>query len=370
VKILSVVGTRPNFMKMAPIIAALRERAPQVRHVLVHTGQHYDARMSGSFFQDLQMPAPDHNLAVGSGSHAQMTAAVMTLLEPVLEAEKPDLVLVVGDVNSTLAAAITAKKLNMTVGHVEAGLRSGDMTMPEEINRLCVDAIADHLFTTDRLADENLLREGVAADRIHFVGNVMIDSLMAHLKVAEKLAYHTTLGLEAGTYGTLTLHRPANVEEPEKLDEILSAIATAVPDLPVVFPIHPRTRSRIEKFGFADRFVAEPGLPGIYLTDPLGYVEFLSLNRHARLVMTDSGGLQEETTILGVPCVTLRDNTERPITITQGTNRLGGTSRDGIIKAIGEAMALGLAHGKRPEKWDGHAAERIVDLVVSGLRKP
>ncbi len=367
-KILSVVGTRPNFMKMAPIIAALKVHAPDVRHVLVHTGQHYDDRMSGSFFEDLKMPAPDYNLAVGSGSHARQTAAVMIEIETVLEKEAPDLVLVVGDVNSTLAAALTAKKMNLKVGHVEAGLRSGDMTMPEEINRLCVDAIADYLFTTDTLADQNLLREGVAAGRIHFVGNVMIDSLLKHQRVAEGLAYYKQFGLERGAYGTLTLHRPANVEQPEKLAEILDAIRTAAPDLPVIFPIHPRTRSRVEQFGLARQFVARPGLPGIYLTDPLGYIEFLSLNGGARLVMTDSGGLQEETTILGVPCVTLRDNTERPITISQGTNRLGGTHRDGIIEAVGEALALVPGHGRHPEKWDGRAAERIVNLIVSGFR--
>jgi UDP-N-acetylglucosamine 2-epimerase (non-hydrolysing) len=355
-------------MKMAPIIGALQTRAPGVRHVLVHTGQHYDDRMSGSFFEDLKMPAPDHNLAVGSGSHARQTAAVMMALEPVLEQEAPDLVLVVGDVNSTLAAALVAKKMNLKVGHVEAGLRSGDMTMPEEINRLCVDAIADHLFTTDRLADQNLAREGVAPERIHFVGNVMIDSLLRHQRVAEKLAYRKHFGLEQGKYGTLTLHRPANVEQPEKLREILDAIATAVPDLPIIFPIHPRTRSRVEQFGLAKHFVERPGLPGIYLTDPLGYIEFLSLNGSARLVMTDSGGLQEETTILGVPCVTLRDNTERPITISEGTNRLGGTSRDGIIRAIGEAMQMAPGQGRHPERWDGRAAERIVNLIISDFR--
>jgi UDP-N-acetylglucosamine 2-epimerase (non-hydrolysing) len=366
-KILSVVGTRPNFMKIAPIIAALHRLAPQVRHVLVHTGQHYDERMSGSFFEDLKMPVPDHNLAVGSGSHAQQTASVMTAIEPVLLSERPDLVLVVGDVNSTLAAALTAKKLDFAVGHVEAGLRSRDMIMPEEINRLCVDAIADHLFTTDRLADQNLLNEGVAPERIHFVGNVMIDSLLAHRGVAEKLAYWTQLGLKPGGYGTLTLHRPANVEDRRQLAEILDGIEEAAAGLPIVFPVHPRTRSRLVEFGLAGRFVASAGMPGIYLTDPLGYIEFLSLNSQARLVMTDSGGLQEETTILGVPCVTLRDNTERPITISEGTNRLGGTKRGGIVKAIREALGESPSQSRHPERWDGRAAERIVRLIVSGF---
>jgi UDP-N-acetylglucosamine 2-epimerase (non-hydrolysing) len=368
-KILSVVGTRPNFMKVAPIVKALEPYRGRIRHTLVHTGQHYDERMSASFFEDLKMPKPDFNLEVGSGSHAQQTAAIMVKVEPVLLDIKPDLVIVVGDVNSTLACALTAKKLDLRVAHVEAGLRSFDMTMPEETNRLCTDAIADDLFTTDRIAGDNLRREGVADERIHFVGNVMIDSLMSHLALAERLSFHATMGVVPGAYATLTLHRPANVERPEKLAEILDAISESVPGLPVIFPIHPRTRARVEQFGFSHRFVDAAGKPGIFLTDPLGYIEFLSLNRHARLVLTDSGGLQEETTILGVPCVTLRDNTERPITVTEGTNRLGGTRREGIVKAIAEAMAMKPGEGRRPEKWDGRAAERIVEIIAGRLGK-
>ncbi len=352
-------------MKVAPIIKAIRAHPAAMTHVLVHTGQHYDERMSDSFFVDLGMPMPDHNLEVGSGSHAQQTAAVMTKIEPVLIAEKPDLVLVVGDVNSTLAATIAARKLNLRVGHVEAGLRSFDRTMPEEINRLCTDAIADDLFTTDRLANENLIREGVSEERIHFVGNVMIDSLLAHREVAARRAFHSTLGLEKRGYATLTLHRPSNVEHADKLAEIVDAIRAALPGMPIIFPVHPRTRARIVEFGLLDRFVDNAGAPGIFLTEPLGYIEFLSLNGEARIVLTDSGGLQEETTILGVPCVTIRENTERPITVIEGTNRLAGTSRHGIMTAIAEAMAIQPGQARKPDKWDGQAAKRIVEIIAA-----
>jgi UDP-N-acetylglucosamine 2-epimerase (non-hydrolysing) len=354
-------------MKVAPIAKALAARGAAFEHVLVHTGQHYDARMSDSFFADLKMPAPDYHLGVGSGSHAQQTAAVMVGIEPILSEVRPDIVIVVGDVNSTMAAAITARKLGLRVAHVEAGLRSGDMTMPEEINRLCTDAICDDLFITDRIAGENLRREGVPDSRIHLVGNVMIDSLMAQLKAADALAYHRTLALEPGGYATLTLHRPSNVEDPAKLAEILGAIADALPDLPVIFPVHPRTRARIRDFGLEDRFTDSPAKPGLHLIEPLGYREFLGLNRNARLVVTDSGGLQEETTILGVPCVTVRDNTERPITIEQGTNHLAGTRRAGVMAAIEAALRRGQALRPAPEYWDGRAAERIVDIIAGLL---
>jgi len=363
-KILSVVGTRPNFMKVAPIIKALDRKRPLFQHTLVHTGQHYDERMSASFFEDLKMPKPDFELGVGSGSHAQQTAAVMTKIEPVLLGIMPDLVIVVGDVNSTLACALTARKLNLTVAHVEAGLRSFDMTMPEEINRLCTDTISDILFTTDVLANENLYREGAAKDKVHFVGNVMIDSLLSQIKVAERLAFHNTLGVQPGSYATLTLHRPSNVDDATKLTEIIDTISAAMPDILVVFPIHPRTRKRVDEFGLTGRFTDSPAKPGIFLVEPLGYLEFLSLNQRARLVLTDSGGLQEETTILGIPCVTLRENTERPITVTDGTNRLAGTTRSGIMSAIKEALSSKTGSARHPEKWDGHAAERIVDVIV------
>ena len=363
-KILSVVGTRPNFIKVAPIVAALNARPDRARHYLVHTGQHYDAGLSDSFFESLSLPQPDVNLGVGSGTHAEQTGRVMMALEPVFQEIRPDRVIVVGDVNSTLAAAITAKKLALRVVHVEAGLRSFDMTMPEEINRRCIDAIADDLFTTDRFANENLQREGIPADRTHFVGNVMIDSLLAHCDAAASLRFHEKLGLQANCYGVLTLHRPSNVEDRDTLAGILEAIVDAAGDLPVVFPVHPRTRTRIERFGLGGRFVRQAGKPGLFLIDPLDYVDFLSLNMSARLVLTDSGGLQEETTILGVPCVTLRTTTERPITVSEGTNRLAGTSREGILVAVAAALNGPAYLERRPEKWDGHAAERIVDAIL------
>jgi len=355
-------------MKIAPIIKAMAARPSMFDHVLVHTGQHYDEQMSKSFFNDLGMPQPDFDLGVGSGSHAVQTAAVMTKIEPVLTQIAPDLVIVVGDVNSTLAAALTAKKLGLRVAHVEAGLRSFDMTMPEEINRLCTDAIADDLFTTDRFANANLKREGVTDSRIHFVGNVMIDSLLAHVDVAQKLAFHTGLALKPGAYATLTMHRPANVERPEKLAEILDAILAGLPQMPIIFPVHPRTRARIAEFALGGRFVDSPGKPGIFLTAPLGYIEFLSLNSRAKLVLTDSGGLQEETTILGIPCITLRENTERPITIEEGTNHLAGTDRAGILAAIAVVQTSPTKTARRPEKWDGKAAERIVEIIAPAGR--
>jgi UDP-N-acetylglucosamine 2-epimerase (non-hydrolysing) len=364
-KILSIVGARPNFMKVAPIISALESRPNRAQHYLVHTGQHYDDGMSGSFFEALRLPKPDINLGIGSGSHAEQTGRVMMALEPILRDIRPDLVVVVGDVNSTLAGALTAKKLMLRVAHVEAGLRSFDMAMPEEINRLCTDAIADDLFTTDRLANENLKREGIAEARIHFVGNVMIDSLFAHRDIAKTLRYHEKFGLEPGRYGVLTMHRPSNVEDRDTLAAILDAITDAVGDLPVIFPIHPRTRSRVEQFSLGDRFVESAGKPGIFLTEPLGYVEFLSLNCSARLVLTDSGGLQEETTILGVPCVTLRTTTERPITVSEGTNRIAGNSRDGILAAVAAALKDPVRTKRQPEKWDGKAAGRIVETILN-----
>ena len=363
-RIVTVVGARPNFMKAAPILRALRRYDGRFQLRLVHTGQHYDENMSGSFFQDLDMPAPDINLEVGPGTHAQQTAVVMMRLEPILLDFKPDLMIVVGDVNSTLAAALTAKKLGIRVAHVEAGLRSFDMSMPEEINRLCTDAIADDLFTTDRLADANLLREGVSPERIHFVGNVMIDLLFACREIAVNARAHERLGVEQGQYATLTLHRPSNVDSREKLSEILSAITEAT-EFPIVFPVHPRTRRRVEDFGFQHFFIEKPNRPGIWMTGPLRYIDFLSLNMSAQLALTDSGGIQEETTILGVPCVTLRENTERPITVSEGTNRLGGTSGKSIVEAIRAALSQCTSDIRCPEKWDGKAAERIAQFIAA-----
>ncbi len=364
IRVLSIVGARPNFMKVAPIAKALAARPGVFEHLLVHTGQHYDARMSDAFFSDLNMPEPNYHLGVGSGSHAEQTAAVMVKLEPILMETRPDLLMVVGDVNSTLAAAITAKKLGLKVAHAEAGLRSYDMGMPEEINRRCVDAISDELFTTDRIASKTLIGEGVAEAQIHFVGNLMIDSLLAHLPAAEALAHWRTMGLTPRGYATLTLHRPSNVEDRKSLGGLLEAVRDAAGDLPVIFPIHPRTRARVEAFGLGHLFRDAPDGGGLFATEPLGYREFLSLNQSARAVITDSGGLQEEACVLGVPCVTVRENTERPITVSEGTNRLAGVRPDAVRAAIREALAETPGAGRRPEKWDGGAAERIADIIA------
>lgn len=364
-KVINVVGARPNFMKMAPIVEAMNCYPESFDHRLVHTGQHYDERMSRSFFDALGMPKPDFDLEVGSGSHAEQTAKVMMAFEQVCLDLRPDLVVVVGDVNSTLACTLTAKKLGIKVAHVEAGLRSRDMTMPEEINRLCTDALSDYLFTTDLIAGENLKSEGVSEERIHFVGNVMIDTLSKHLPLALELSLMREYGLEQGGYATLTLHRPSNVDDPETLGEIMSALEEISRELPVVFPMHPRTRKMIEKFDYG-RFLSS-GMPvrGIWVTEPLGYLEFLHLNMNARLVLTDSGGLQEETTVLGVPCITLRHNTERPITCEQGTNRVVGNRREDILNAAAPILAGKKIRGRRPDKWDGKAAERIIEVLLT-----
>lgn len=362
-KVLSVVGARPNFVKVAPIAKALAARSDAFEHRLVHTGQHYDARMSDAFFEDLGLPEPDVHLGVGSSSHARQTAAVMLGMERVIEDLAPDLLLVVGDVNSTLAATLTAKKLGVTVAHVEAGLRSGDMTMPEEINRRCVDAICDILFTTDRLADENLARENPPG-RVIRVGNVMIDTLLAHLPAARALNTPGTLGLSDGRYGVLTLHRPSNVEDPDILADLLDAVRASANGLPVVFPAHPRTQARIEAFGLTDRFRNDPHGPGIFPTPAMSYLPFLGLIQGARIVMTDSGGLQEETTVLGTPCVTLRETTERPITVLEGTNRLAGITPVAVRTAIAEALNQP-SRARRPDLWDGRAAERVADALES-----
>jgi UDP-N-acetylglucosamine 2-epimerase (non-hydrolysing) len=366
-KVLNVVGARPNFMKMAPIIEAMRRHPKFFDHRLVHTGQHYDERMSQAFFVDLGMPRPDIDLNVGSGSHAEQAARIMVAFEKVCESEKPDLVIVVGDVNSTMACTITARKLGIRVAHVEAGLRSRDMTMPEEINRLCTDVLCDYLFTTDRFADENLLREGIPRDRIFFVGNVMIDTLVKHRAMAERLTLMDDLGLESGRFATLTLHRPSNVDDRETLLGILEALSEISRELPIVFPIHPRTRKMAEQFGFGRFFESGGRARGLWLTEPLGYLEFLHLNMNARMVLTDSGGLQEETTVLGVPCITLRHNTERPITCTDGTNRLVGSSKEKIIAAARAVLGGERVSGKVPEKWDGRAADRIVEVLIEKM---
>jgi UDP-N-acetylglucosamine 2-epimerase (non-hydrolysing) len=362
VKVLHVVGARPNFMKIAPIMGAMAKRPDRFEQMLVHTGQHYDDAMSRVFFDDLGIPRPDVYLGVGSGSHAEQTAKVMLSFEPVLVEHQPDLVMVVGDVNSTLACALVASKLHVPVAHVEAGLRSFDRTMPEEINRVLTDQIADLLFTTERDAKENLLREGVSAEKVRFVGNVMIDTLLRHKERALALSVLGEYGLERDGYALLTLHRPSNVDEPQVLGGILGALEEIQVRLPILFPAHPRTVKRINEFGFEGRLAA---MPGLRMTEPLGYLEFLNLMANARLMLTDSGGIQEETTILGIPCLTLRENTERPVTVTQGTNRIVGNDPGRIVSEAWSALNGRGNTGQTPELWDGRAAERVVSALAA-----
>src|SRR5262245_21634658 len=337
-KIINVVGARPNLMKIAPIVAELSRYPHQFEQLLVHTGQHYDENMSRLFFEQLRLHRPDINLGVGSGSHGVQTGRIMAAFEDVCVADKPDLVIVVGDVNSTMACAITAKKLGIRVAHVEAGLRSRDMGMPEEVNRICTDAVSDYLFTTDRLADQNLRREGIPEQRIHFVGNVMIDTLKRYRAAAAELDLLQHFGLKKGRFAILTLHRPSNVDDRGVLLGILEALSSIAEECPIVFPIHPRTRKMVEQFGFTSFFSRGEKVQGLWITEPLGYLEFLHLNINARMVLTDSGGVQEETTALGVPCITLRYNTERPITCTEGTNKIVGNQKERIVEAATQIL--------------------------------
>lgn len=337
-KILNIVGARPNFMKMAPIIEAMNKYPDKIDHKLIHTGQHYDEKMSKAFFNDLGMPRPDIDLEVGSGSHAEQTARIMVAFEKVCLSEKPDLVIVVGDVNSTMACTITAKKLGVKVAHVEAGLRSRDMDMPEEINRLCTDVLCDYLFTTDHFADENLLAEGVSTEKIIFVGNVMIDTLVKHRKMASELNVLDEMELKKGQYATLTMHRPSNVDDSKTLMGIFEALREISSRMPIIFPIHPRTKKMAKEFGLEHYFTTGDKIEGIWLTEPLGYLEFLHLNMNAKMVLTDSGGIQEETTVLGVPCITMRHNTERPITCEIGTNVIVGNDREKILAAAYDVL--------------------------------
>ncbi len=359
-KLLCVVGARPNFMKIAPIMSALKQQ-PRLQGVLVHTGQHYDENMSKAFFDDLGIPKPDVNLEVGSGSHAAQTAAVMAKFEPVILEQRPGLVLVVGDVNSTLACSVTAAKLDVPVAHVEAGLRSFDRRMPEEINRIVTDSIADLLFTTCEEADRNLEREGIAKDKIFLVGNVMIDTLVHHMDLARRSAIRQQLRVSDKGYAVVTLHRPSNVDERAALEELLGAFAEIERTLPIVFPVHPRTRKRFEEFGLAGRIAQ---MRHLHLIDPLGYLDFLNLMMGARLVLTDSGGIQEETTFLHVPCLTLRENTERGVTITHGTNRLVQLTARHIVDAATQALARATDGAPVPPLWDGNAAPRIVRILA------
>jgi UDP-N-acetylglucosamine 2-epimerase (non-hydrolysing) len=354
VKVVVVAGARPNFMKVAPILRAMRNR---VDPLLVHTGQHYDRRMSDAFFDELDIPTPDINLGVGSGSHAEQTARVMLAFEPWLLADSCDAVVVVGDVNSTLACSLVAAKLGIPVAHVEAGLRSFDRAMPEETNRILTDAVSTWLLTPSLDADENLHREGVDRQRIFRVGNVMVDTLLAHLDRAMDNDVLQRLGVP-GDYGLVTLHRPALVDEPDRLGPVLKALSWIAERLPLLFPAHPRARAALEALDIGK-------IPGIRIIEPEGYLAFLKLQAAARLVLTDSGGVQEETTILGVPCLTLRENTERPITVLEGTNHLVGLDPDQIIGHAEHALTAGRSP-RRPALWDGHAAERIVQVLTNG----
>lgn len=399
VKIFTVVGARPNFMKAAPIIAAIQghneglalssnqDRAGTsnliLRNVLVHTGQHYDEVMSDRFFADLNIPKPDVHLEVGSGSHAAQTAEIMKRFEEVLLRERPDLLVVVGDVNSTLACALVAAKISYgangtrpVIAHVEAGLRSFDRAMPEEINRILTDSIADLLFVTEESGLRNLREEGIPDEKVHFVGNTMIDSLLSFKEQAEKSEILGKLRLQKPTDGTaryalLTLHRPSNVDQPATFLNILEGLGELSGSCPVIFPVHPRTRKKLTEFGFERFFTTEDGAWAdgrIRLVEPLGYLDFLCLMAHAALVVTDSGGIQEETTCLGIPCVTVRENTERPITVKVGTNILAGTSKEGIRRAIRQQLASRTT-GSVPEAWDGQSAQRIVEVICRELEK-
>jgi UDP-N-acetylglucosamine 2-epimerase (non-hydrolysing) len=359
-KVINVVGARPNFMKVAPIVEAMKRREREFTPLVVHTGQHYDASMSDAFFSDLDLPQPDVFLDVGSASHAAQTAAVMERFEPVLIEHKPDWVLVVGDVNSTLACALVCAKLGVKVAHVEAGLRSRDRTMPEEINRLLTDQIADLLFTPSADADTNLLAEGIPAERIRLVGNVMIDSLFKHLERASQSTIKEQLGL-AGDYAVLTLHRPSNVDGVATFSRILDALAQIGRRLPIIFPVHPRTLKMIDELQLTERI---KNTPGLRLIDPLGYLDFLSLYSGSRLVLTDSGGIQEETSVLGIPCLTLRENTERPITVTLGTNNIVGSDPEKIVAAALAALEEPMRSNISIPLWDGHTAERILGALV------
>jgi UDP-N-acetylglucosamine 2-epimerase (non-hydrolysing) len=356
-KVMLIVGARPNFMKAAPIIDRMRRYTDFLEPILVHTGQHYDQKLSSLFFDELALPKPDIFLGVGSGSHAVQTAKIMVEFEKVISEHKPDLLIVLGDVNSTIACALVAAKCQVTVAHVEAGLRSFDMTMPEEINRILTDRISHYFFVTESSGFQNLRHEGVDENRIFFVGNVMIDTLLVHRQKAELRTIVSDLGLERGKYALLTLHRPDNVDDPKSLSRLLEAISSI--NIPTVFPCHPRTKLIIEKFSlnsyFGDR---------IRLIEPAGYLDFLKLQADSALVLTDSGGVQEETTILGVPCLTLRRNTERPVTVSEGTNQLVGPYPEKIVAAAERILAGNVKQGQIPKYWDGRAAERIVEIIM------
>ncbi len=362
-KIINVVGARPNFMKIAPLIRAMNDRKDRIEHLLVHTGQHYDKSMSDDFFVQLGIPDPDINLEVGSASHAVQTASIMVAFEKVLLEHKPDLIVVVGDVNSTIACALVAVKLGVKVAHVEAGLRSFDRTMPEEINRILTDAISDLLFTTEESGNENLKREGIPKEKIHFVGNVMIDTLVHCLQtMPDGLPYPD---LRENEYAVITLHRPSNVDHPDILRNILNAFKEISRNLKLLIPLHPRTRKNIEEFGLGEELMDIAQNANVI--GPIGYMEMLRLVKNSRMVITDSGGIQEETTYLGVPCITMRENTERPSTITLGTNILVGSDTRKLLQVVERVMLDSHKKGLVPPLWDGKASVRIIDNILFAI---
>jgi UDP-N-acetylglucosamine 2-epimerase (non-hydrolysing) len=363
-RVILVAGARPNFMKVGPLVQSMRASSI-LEPRLIHTGQHYDREMSQLFFDELKLPKPDRSLGVGSGSHARQTARIMERFEAVLLEEEPSAVVLVGDVNSTVAGALVASKLGIPVAHVEAGLRSYDRTMPEEINRVVTDQLSRWLFIPSMEAEGNLRKEGIDQERIYFVGNIMIDTLVRFLPLTEQSRILGELGLEAGNYTLVTLHRPSNVDNPDRLAGILEALAAVAEEIPVVFPIHPRTRARIDEAGWSSRI---DGRPGLHILQPLGYLDFMALQRGARLALTDSGGIQEETTHLRVPCLTFRPNTERPVTITMGTNRLLGEDPELILPAVREILQSPYPPpGEDPPLWDGRTAPRIVKIMEESL---
>ena len=362
-KIAFIVGARPNFMKVAPLIEECARR--RISYSLIHTGQHYDKKMSALFFSDLGLPRPDINLNVGKGSYGRQTGRIMEKLEPVLLAGRPDVVVTVGDVNSTLAGALIAKQLGMAVAHVEAGLRSFDRTMPEEINRVVTDHVSDFLFTTEKSANKNLRKEGISKKKIHFVGNVMIDTLLRHKREAELSSILSSLSLEKRRYAVVTLHRPSNVDSKKGIENVMAILGDIQRKIPVVFPLHPRTRKNLKRFGMLGRIKK---MKQLIITDPLGYVDFLNLMANSRLVLTDSGGIQDETTILGIPCITLRENTERPVTLTRGTNLIVSIHRDKVAKSLVSILGKRKRRMRIPPLWDGKAAARIITILLTSKR--
>ena len=362
--IILVVGARPNFMKMAPLYDELKKRNLPV--ILLHTGQHYDENMSKVFFEDLGMPKPDIYLGVGSASHAKQTAKIMIDFEEVCEKDIPAMVVVAGDVNSTIACALVAKKLSIPVGHVEAGLRSFDMEMPEEINRILTDRISNLLFTPSRDANQNLTKEGMDSKCIKLVGNIMIDSLLNNIEKSEVSTIHQRLKIKKGNYALITLHRPSNVDYEDSLTRIVEALEFIGENIPIIFPVHPRTTNMINEFGLENRINQ---IPNLILTKPTGYLDFLALIKYSNVVLTDSGGLQEETTALGIPCITLRENTERPITVEEGTNTIVGNKTENILKEWKNIVTNGGKSGRIPELWDGKTAIRISDIIVNYLKE-